>query len=154
MTRYSLTLILITTALVYCDNRRKMADTERKTLNIATKTKGMNYNVQLYAKILLENQTNKQVTKHSTRHLTINEVCYETSTERLVFSFEVTFGIVTVTSPNQSQFEGITDASLGFSENCDYSCSPLFRAISTYRQFIRAKFNIMKSSRSTLTQLQ
>jgi len=77
-----------------------MADTARKTLNIATKTKGMNYNVQLYAKILLENQTNKQVTKHSTRHLTINEVCYETSTE--------------------SQFEGITDASLGFSENCDY----------------------------------
>ena len=62
-----------------------MPDTARKTLNTATKTKGMNYNVQLYAKILLENQTNKQVTKHSTRHLTINEVCYETNTERLVF---------------------------------------------------------------------
>jgi len=83
-----------------------MADTARKTLNIATKTKGMNYNVQLYAKILLENQTNKQVTKHSTRHLTVNEVCYETSTESdYIFMFATFPSNLNVQTIHQSQVQ-------------------------------------------------
>ena len=85
---------------------------------MAVKNKLTNYNVQLYSKIILEDQF-----QHSTKHLTINEVSYDTDTE--------------------SQFQGITDAGLwvdkvpcyyvfetlkfvepwkvvGFSENCDY----------------------------------
>ena len=54
-----------------------MSTKARQALNSAIVTGNMNYNVQLYAKILLESQV-----QSTAQHLRINEVNYESGTAR------------------------------------------------------------------------
>ena len=54
-----------------------MSAKARDALNSAIVSGNMDYNVQLYAKILLENQM-----QSTAQHLRINEVNYESSTAR------------------------------------------------------------------------
>ena len=97
-----------------------MSAKARDALNSAIVSGNMDYNVQLYAKILLENQM-----QSTAQHLRINEVNYESGTARhervsilsnLLFTFKKTKS-KTIKS---SQFEGVKDGVVGFSEHCDY----------------------------------
>ena len=64
-----------TSLKLYSENRESMSASAMNALNKAVKTDSINYNVQLYSKILLENQI-----QSSTQHLRINEVNYESNT--------------------------------------------------------------------------